>query len=187
MKRWIHSSTEYEVDNEGNAVPEDISVALRNSKIRNRKGQLIVCYHGTNSDFKEFKEDFISQNSGNIGWFGKGFYFSDSSKLSTSYGSILKRCYLNITNPFIYSSEDSIYTLYSSGVSPRVYNGRLQPYTYLEDETPVEVFTEAIKKAGYDGVKFSYKQGKYRGPIPGTSSASEFVCFSTDQIFLIDD
>ena len=53
-------------------------------------------------------------------------------------------------------------------------------------ETPIEVFTEAVKKAGYDGVKFSYKQGKYRGPIPGISSASEFVCFSADQVFLID-
>ena len=25
------------------------------------------------SEFDEFKEDFISSNSGNIGWFGKGF------------------------------------------------------------------------------------------------------------------
>lgn len=185
MKIWIRSSTEYETDNEGNVVPAELSSILKNSKIRNRKGQLIVCYHGTNSDFTEFKEDFISQNSGNIGWFGKGFYFSDSSKLSQSYGSKLKRCYLNITNPFIYSSEESIYKLLSLGVEPRVYNSRLQPYAYLETEEPIEVFTEAVKKAGYDGVKFSYKQGRYRGPIPGTSAASEFVCFSPDQVHLL--
>lgn len=186
MKRYIRSS-EYmeEIDNEGNVVPPDIASKLRNSRIRNRKGQLIVCYHGTNSDFKEFKDEFISQNSGNIGWFGKGFYFTDNSRLAQRYGTNLKKCYLNVTNPFIYSSEDSIYTLYALGVEPRVYDNRLQPYAYLEDETPIEVFTEAIKKAGYDGVKFSYRQGKYKPNGPGASNATEFVCFSTDQVLLI--
>ena len=186
MKRWIHAVTStQEVDNQGNVVPEEIAKALSNSKVRNRKGELIVCYHGTNSDFSEFKEDFISNNSGNIGWFGKGFYFSDSEKLSQSYGSILKKCYLNITNPFIYSSPDSIYTLLSLGISPRVYDGHLQPYAYLDNEEPIEVFTEAVKKAGYDGVKFNYKQGKYRGNVRGTSSASEYVCFRPDQVYFL--
>lgn len=185
MKRWIHAVTEAEIDNEGNVVPSDIASALRNSKIRNRKGQLVVCYHGTNSDFEEFKEDFISSNSGNIGWFGKGFYFSDSEKLAQSYGSKLKKCYLNITNPFVYSSPDSVYILLGLGVSPRSYEGRLVPYAYLEDEEPIEVFTTAVKEAGYDGVKFNYKQGKYKGNIRGTSSASEYVCFSPDQVYFI--
>lgn len=173
------------MDNEGNVVPQELAMALRNSKVRNRKGQLIVCYHGTNADFAEFKDEFISQNSGNIGWFGKGFYFTDNTRLAQRYGNNLKKCYLNITNPFVYSSEDSIYTLYSLGVEPRVYDNRLQPYAYLEDETPIEVFTEAIKKAGYDGVKFSYRQGKYRPNSPGASNATEFVCFNTDQVYLI--
>lgn len=78
-------------------------------------------------------------------------------------------------------------SILSLGVEPRVYNSRLQPYAYLENNEPIEVFTEAVKKAGYDGVKFSYKQGRYRGPIPGTSAASEFVCFSPNQIHLLDD
>jgi len=187
MKRWIHSSEVVtEIDSEGNSVPSDIADALRNSKIRNRKGQLIVCYHGTNSDFSEFKDEFISSNSGNIGWFGKGFYFTDSSKLAQSYGKLQKRCYLNITNPFIYSSPDSVYTLLSLGVSPRVYNGRLQPYAYLDDEEPIEVFTTAVKQAGYDGVKFSYRQAKYKSNVSGTSTASEFVCFNSNQVIFID-
>ena len=185
MKRYIKSSTQIEYDNEGNVVPADIAAALKSSKIRTRDGRLIVCYHGTSNEFDEFKDEFISQNSGNIGWFGKGIYFSDSQKLSQSYGSNLKRAYLNITNPFIYSSPDSIYTLLMLGVSPRVYNERLAPFAYLGDETPIEEFTSAVKDAGYDGVKFSYRQGRYRSNVSGTSNACEFVCFSPNQIFLL--
>ena len=186
MKRWIRSAKEtLEFDNEGNAVPPEIAAALRNSKVRNRKGQLIACYHGTNAEFNQFKEEFISQSSGNIGWFGKGFYFTDNIKLASSYGSILKRCYLNITNPFVYSSEDSIYTLFSLGVEPRIYDGRLQPYAYLDNEEPIEIFTKAVKEAGFDGVKFSYRQAKYRSQTRGASNATEYVCFRPDQVHFL--
>ena len=69
MKRWIHASNSIQLtDNEGNAVPEEIAAKLASTRVKNLKGQLIVCYHGTNSDFNEFKEDFISSNSSNIGW-----------------------------------------------------------------------------------------------------------------------
>lgn len=112
MKRMILSSSELiAVDCEGNEVPEDINNILQQSKIRNKKGQLRVCYHGTNAEFKEFKEEFISQSSGNIGWFGKGFYFTDSAKLAGTYGKNVRKFYLNIRNPFIYSRKDSIYII----------------------------------------------------------------------------
>lgn len=185
MKIYIKSNTDVETDSEGNIVSSEVSALLKNSKIRNRKGQLIVCYHGTDADFKDFKDEFISQNSGNIGWFGKGFYFTDSSKLAQSYGSNLKKCYLNIVKPFIYSGPDAVWELLTLGISPRSYNGRLVPYAYLENEEPIETFTTAIKDAGYDGVKFSYKQGKYRPNVDGCGNASEFVCFNTNQVFII--
>lgn len=187
MKRMILSSSELiAVDSEGNEVPEGMNHILRQSKIRNRKGQLRVCYHGTDSEFTEFKEEFVSTNSGNIGWFGKGFYFTDSAKLAGTYGKNVRKFYLDIRNPFIYSSEDSIYTLLSLGISPRVYDSRLQPYAYLDDPFPIEEFTQTVKEAGYDGVVFSYRQGRYKPPVSGTSSASEFVCFRPDQIIEIE-
>ena len=185
MKRYIRSSTNIEYDSEGNVVPAEIANALKNSKVRNRKGQLLVCYHGTPSEFNEFKAEFISQNSGNIGWFGRGFYFTNSLKLAQSYGKNVKRGYLNITKPFVYSSPDSIWDLLVIGGHPHSYDGRLVPYAYLEDETPIDEFTETIKGAGYDGVKFSYRQAKYRGNTNGTKNAIEFVCFNPNQIFLI--
>lgn len=186
MKRYIKFNTAAEeLDNEGNIVPSELAEKLKNSKVRNRKGQLIVCYHGTNAQFNEFKEDFISTNSGNIGWFGKGFYFTDNTRLASSYGSNLKKCYLNITKPFVYSSEDSIYELLSYGLSPRVYDSRLVPFAYLDDEQPVEEFTQAVKEHGYDGVKFSYRQGKYKPNISGASSATEFVCFNSSQVYFL--
>lgn len=186
MKIWIHSSNSIdEIDSEGNPVSPELAQELRNSKIRNRKGQLIVCYHGTNTQFEEFKEDFISTNSGNIGWFGKGFYFTYNMKLASSYGSNLKKCYLNITEPFVYSSKDSIYELFSYGLNPRVYDGRLVPFAHLENEEPIEEFTRAVKEHGYDGVKFSYKQGKYKPNVSGASNATEFVCFNSNQVYFV--
>lgn len=186
MKRYIRTTTDIEIDSEGNAVPVEIASTLSSSKIRNRKGQLIVCYHGTNAQFDEFKEDFISSNSGNIGWFGKGFYFTNSLKLAKSYGSIQRKCYLNITHPFVYSSEDSIYELYRLDIPVRSYNGRLAPYAYVDDPESIENFTKAIREAGYDGVKFSYRQAQYRPNITGASDAIEYVCFSPSQIIWID-
>lgn len=187
MKFRLQENLSPELDSEGNVVPAELSELLRNSKIRNRSGQLIVCYHGTNADFDEFKDSFISQNSGNIGWFGKGFYFTNNQKMAQRYGRNVKRCYLNITNPFVYSDPDSVYTLYSLGVNPRVYDGHLQPYAYLDSDEPIEEFTKAVKEAGYDGVKFSYKQGHYRSNVAGTSNAVEFVCFYPNQICTIKE
>ena len=189
MKRYIRATTET-TDSAGNLVPLDIEAMLVNSKIRSRKGQLILCYHGTNAQFTEFKEDFIGSNSGNIGWYGRGFYFTDSEKLAKSYGSIQKRCYLNITKPFVYSSEDSIWELYALGGEDivRSYNGRLSPYAYLEESENyiVEDFTKLIRSAGYDGVKFSYRQANYRPNISGVSRATEYVCFDSNQIIWVD-
>lgn len=187
MKRYIRTTTETNVDSEGNLVPDEIAAVLSSSKIRNRKGHLVVCYHGTNAQFDEFKEDFISSASGNIGWFGKGFYFTNSLKLAKSYGSIQRKCYLNITRPFVYSSEDSLWELLSHGIETHSYNGRLQPYAYLDDPEPIENFTRAIKELGYDGVKFSYRQANYRpNNVTGASSATEYVCFRPDRVIWID-
>ena len=185
MKIYISSNSYIQHDNEGNEVPAEIADRLKASKIRNKQGELIVCYHGTNAQFSEFKEDFISSNSGNIGWFGKGFYFTDNKTLAESYGSVVRKCYLDIRNPFVYSSPDSVYTLLSLNIPPRSYEGRLQPYAYLDDPAPIEEFTQAIKDAGYDGVKFSYKQAKYKSNLRGTSSATEYVCFRTSQVIFI--
>ena len=188
MKRYIRSTTE-SFDNQGNTIDETASDRLISSKIRNRKGQLILCYHGTNAQFDDFLDDFIGTNSNNIGWFGKGFYFTDSAKLASSYGSILRKCYLNITHPFIFSSEDSIYELYNLGYEHvRIFNDRLAPFAYLDeaDNYMVDEFTDVIKSAGYDGVVFSYRQAKYKGNIPGTSTAHEYVCFNSNQVVWVE-
>lgn len=165
----------------------NVESQLSQSTVRKRNGELIVCYHGTNAQFDEFKEEFISSNSGNVGWFGKGFYFTDSEKLAKSYGNILRRCYLDIRNPFVYSSPNSLWKLIELGVKDyRSDNLRLLPYAYLDDPTPIENFTQVIKDAGYDGVIFSYRQGKYKPNIRGASNATEYVCFNPNQIYFLD-
>ena len=80
------------VDSEGNELSKEQMEYFKNSKVVDDKGNLLVMYHGTDSDFDVFSHKFI----GDDGKDGFGFYFIN--KLSFSY-DYPKAVYLNITNP----------------------------------------------------------------------------------------
>lgn len=73
-----------ETDSEGNPLsPEQIEF-FKNSKIRDRQGRLLVCYHGSKSkaDFDTFKYDANNQTGDN---FGKAFYFTTDKSKAQGY------------------------------------------------------------------------------------------------------
>lgn len=76
------------------------------SKMVDKEGRPLICYHGSHEKFCEFKHKYHWNDSG---YFGKGFYFtfSDYGELSKEeakfYGPIIYECYLNIRNPFDFS------------------------------------------------------------------------------------
>lgn len=102
------------VDSLGNQLSQEQINYFKNSKVRDKDGNLIVCYHGTpNPGFKEFNpKDSKSQ-------FGKYKfdkynvnYFTTDKKSATSYTEIgieendnVYACYLNIVNPFIVDNK----------------------------------------------------------------------------------
>lgn len=91
-----------EIDNEGNRLTEAQQDYFKDSKVRDKDGNLILMYHGTSSNFTVFEDKFI----GRTGAFeGVGFNFTPSETRAKSYAytgkgnaNVLKG-YVNITNP----------------------------------------------------------------------------------------
>lgn len=82
-------------DSQGNQLTDKQAEYFANSKVRDKDGNLLVVYHGTENDFNIFKS-----NSG----FNE-FFFTDSIEASKDYGSKTKTVYLNLENPYVIDYE----------------------------------------------------------------------------------
>jgi len=121
-----------EVDTEGRELTPEQQEYFKDSKILDDNGRLRVVYHGTNNtEFNIFDSKYVGSASGDVGFFGKGFYFAFTEGEAAYYGS--KRIipvYLNITNPFDFEKE-----LHS-------YNGEEAVYGYAPDAVSFMNFAE---------------------------------------------
>jgi hypothetical protein len=86
-----------EQDSEGNILTLEQAKYFSNSKVKDKSGRLLVCYHSTDNEFDEFD----SRES----WDSFGFHFGTKKAAEDRHGSIMKKCYLNIEHP-LYISED---------------------------------------------------------------------------------
>lgn len=76
----------------------------------------LACYHGSpNLGINYFDISKISQNKGNLGHYGYGFYFSYDIKEAKTYGSTIYKCYLKIENPFT-GTEKQLIELKNNGM-----------------------------------------------------------------------
>lgn len=83
------------VDSQGNELSEQQQEYFKDSKVRDENGNLMVVYHGTNSDFNKFEHRFMGQSGTSYGY---GFYFTNNAEIAKGYGST-KPYFLNITKP----------------------------------------------------------------------------------------
>lgn len=81
-------------DSEGNDLTDQQKEFFKDSKIVTEDGNLKVMYHGSPNEFTVFDRKKARSSA----YFGKGFYFSDSSNQAGVYGNNYK-VYLNIKNP----------------------------------------------------------------------------------------
>lgn len=88
-------------DSQGRELSKEQQEFFKDSKVRDENGNLLVCYHGTDTDFNTFDANFISTDNK----LGYGFYFMAGKKLQFSYDYI-KSTYLNITNPITDTSKN---------------------------------------------------------------------------------
>lgn len=157
MKFKLVESIE-ETDSEGNVLsPEQIEF-FKNSKIRDRSGRLLVCYHGTGAEFDTFEK-------GDIGFhFGSAGQSASRAKYKGYDGAknwVSIPCYLNILNPFEeewdYGQWDwaSIVETWffgsgDEGEADYVYNGKEPAETYIpkefQDESSMKVLHSLLNK-----------------------------------------
>jgi hypothetical protein len=95
-------------DNKGRTLSKEQQEKFKNSKARDKEGNLLTLYHGTKSDFNIFENKKSGDNYEGWSYSGKGFYFTDSVEEAKEFGDYslgdketqIKEVYLNITNPF---------------------------------------------------------------------------------------
>lgn len=132
-----HKRTQYsDRDSEGNQLTKEQVEYFEDSKVRDENGNLLVMYHGTQSDFTVFNPMLQGGKNGIAE--GYGIYLTDNEKVANNYGGKIMRGYANITHPAtIYKKSISkkdiiklIKTLAETEAKEFVDNG---DYTNLQD------------------------------------------------------
>jgi hypothetical protein len=148
------------------------------SKVVDTEGKPLVVYHGTSKKFEEFSDKEIGSNTDELGFFGRGFYFSDNANVDY-YGDNVLHVYLSIQNPFVVNDEN-VNKLYDIlGIDNPVDIGAIGNFRALigngnvnkkSDTERTNRITDKLKSLGYDGV------------IAKTAVQTEYVAFSPTQI-----
>ena len=90
-----------DTDSTGRELSEGQQEYFAESEIRDSNGNLKVMYHGSQESF----EAFDKKKAKSSGYYGRGFYFSDSESHAGQYGN-LYAVYLNIVNPVKEGTHD---------------------------------------------------------------------------------
>lgn len=69
------------------------------SKILDENGEPLVVFHGTQNSFESFDHFCLSNNTGNDGHYGAGFYFSIEQMEAETYGDMLYPVFINMKKP----------------------------------------------------------------------------------------
>ena len=122
-------------DSDANTLTETQVEYFKDSKVRDENGNLLVCYHGTDSKFTEFDPSFIGDDNK----LGLGFYFTRGKELKFDYDNKIK-AYINIKNP-IYDNNPMLDDILVREESLR-----------KEGYTQEQVLNKIYKEFGYDGI-----------------------------------
>lgn len=165
-------------DSLGNTLTEAQQEFFQDSKVRNKKGNLLVVYHGTTADFNTFKKGDI------------GFHFGTkgAARGRVGYGKNvkIKEVYLNITNPIIFAEDlgswDADYRLTQELYERELLSKAEAEQVLLSDDKSYRRPTEKANKKlaemliakGYDGIEYS---NTHETKTPTTS----YIAFSSNQ------
>lgn len=139
---------------------------FNNSVAVDSKNRPLVFFHGTNSDFQEFKTHLKTYNNygilGDVEVSRSAIFLTPNLKFAHEYsnqeksGANIITVYAKVTNPFDLRtglSEQQENELISVGVNPRwIYN--VQHTWELLDDEAGDYFVKSLKKLGYDGIIF---------------------------------
>ena len=173
-----------DVDNQGRQLTDEQRSYFKDSKVRDKNGNLQTVYHGTRGDFNTFETKRTGQNyEGDYSSLGRGSYFTanketakDFGESSTNEGDLnIKETYIDIKNPF-YADE-------MSRNDSKVLKEISEKYDIKEDDlydgyNLVRLLnskgvdsTEVLQEYGYDGI----------------IAEDEFVVFDSNQVKNVDN
>ena len=182
-----------EQDSEGNILTLEQAKYFSSSKVRDKSGRLLVCYHSTDEEFDEFDSEYS--------WDNFGFHFGTKEAAEYIGGEIMKSCYLNITNPLILK-EDLQYWDAFSFIRLLYENPQLQKDIKIDgwkeikeqyaEDLEYDDFDESFYCAEYGQVvRDALYNSKYDGIIYtnwGEDAGSiSYMCFYPEQIKYIDN
>lgn len=115
------------VETDGQHLTKEQQEYFKDSKIRDRDGDLVQCFHYTDRDFDAFDKAYITEDS----YCGRGFYFTSMTGFGSGFGKNCYECYIDMKNPLVVedlSDRDKIYLLdyfaesqdYKNGDLPRI-------------------------------------------------------------------
>ena len=140
-------------DSDGNQLSEEQRDYFKDSKVRDKDGNLLVMYHGTkNGDFTVFDRKKAGKRTG-FAIYGKGNYFTVFENGASNYGSRVIPAYLKIANPIITSAKTGAF---ATDVA--------EALGIKATEIFSQTVSERIKDAGFDGV-IVYGIGEDEGNI----------------------
>ena len=137
---------------------------FKDSRIRDKDGNLRTVYHGTGANF----DTFDKEKAGN-GWLGKGFYFTPDKDVARSFGKNIKENYINVKNPFVVEGHNPT----------DVYSEITARYPEANEFN----MSEVLANHGHDGIQFNHwdkgemitafepNQVKYTSNLSPTDSA----------------
>lgn len=138
-------------------------------------GKWIKGFHGTKfkGNIDKFDENLIGSNTGNNGYFGKGFYFTRENEYAKKFGDNIIKANLELKKPYIINNNsniDDIKNLVGTNSDYSDFGGNTlaDNAMWYISENPNR-FRENLFNRGYDGVI-----------VDGTHN--EIVAFSPEQI-----
>lgn len=144
-------------DSLGNDLSKEQREFFKDSKVRNKIGELKVVYHGTtNGNFNEFSYEYLGLNGTSE---GKGFYFTDNIKYAEAYTGETN------TGMFGYSKENTIVTKSSQGKLFEVYLDIKKPLDSTKKTITKSQLAKFIKAIDSNGTGFlsNYGDVNYEG------------------------
>ena len=168
-------------DSQGRTLSKEQQEYFKDSKVRDKNGNLMTVYHGTpNGEFTVFDADRIGETTDEGDW-GTGFYFTDVKDGAQSYANgdnaKVYETYLNLTNPLRIDKYEEYQRLY-----PKLRNHEeILRQIGLTDEE-YESLVEAVESLEDNWQGYTIEYLGYDGVIQGNDNGHIYVATNPNQI-----
>lgn len=109
------------------------------SKVVDENGEPLVVFHGTESDFYEFKHGKAIGSGDKFGYLGEAFYATNDEDVARTYGDRVIPIFLNLKNPYVVN-DPAFTSPHSAGSFAKSLN------------VSTDKVSDLLKSQGYDGV-----------------------------------